>query len=304
MEVVKKMHADEVSTNADLVRELLTAQFPQWSDLPIRRVASSGTDNAIYRLGSEMAVRLPRINWALGQIEKEFRWMPKLAPQLPLTIPQPIVRGRPNNLYPYEWAVYRWIKGENLTVDRVADPCQAASDLAQFIIALQQIDTTDAPRAGANSRGASLKMRDEATRAAIVAMGDLIDANRALAVWEAALDAGEWEGEPVWYHGDLLIGNLLFEDGKLNAVIDFSGLAVGDPTCDLMIAWSLFAGESREVFRAALDVDDATWIRGRGHAMSQAVIFIPYYRHTNPVGVDYAQRMLTEIMKDFGQSRG
>lgn len=299
-----KMHEDEVDTDAALVGRLLAAQFPQWADLPIERVRSAGTDNALYRLGDGMTVRLPRIGWAVGQVEKEHRWLPRLAPSLPLAIPVPLEKGKPGAGYPWHWSVYRWLAGENASIDRIADPRQAALDLAQFITALQGIDATGGPLAvDHNLRGVPLAMRDAATREAIGALDGMIDTDAATAAWEAALQAPAWDRAPVWFHGDLLPGNLLFERGRLSAVIDFGGLGVGDPACDLMIAWGLFSGASRDVFRAALTVDDATWARGRGHALSQALIFIPYYLDTNPVGVGNARRTIEEVLADYSARR-
>jgi aminoglycoside phosphotransferase (APT) family kinase protein len=290
-----KMHADEVDTDASLVRRLLKGQFPQWADLPIKRIESAGTDNAIYRLGDDMAVRLPRIHWAIEQVDKEHRWLPRLAPLLPLAIPAPLAKGAPGEGYPWDWSIQRWLEGENATVEAPADLRQAATDVAQFIAALQRIDPTDGPPAG---RGVPLVRRDAAMRAAIAAVHGMLDTDAVTAAWEAALEAPEWDRPPVWVHGDLLPGNLLVERGRLSAVIDFGGLGVGDPACDLMIAWSLFSGESREVFRATLEVDDATWARGRGHALSQAIIFIPYYLDTNPAGVRNARRVVDEVLAE------
>lgn len=293
----KKMHANEVTTDVLLVRRLLTSQFPQWADLAIKPVRSTGTDKAIFRLGNDMSVRLPRIDWALDQVDKEHEWMPRIAPHLPLSIPTPLAKGKPDQGYPYNWSVYRWLEGENATIDQIVDPCQTATELAQFITALQQIDTTGGPLAAEhNLRGVPLKTRDQVTRESIANLKGMIDTNVALAVWEETLQAPEWSNKPVWFHGDLLIGNVLFNRGRLSAVIDFGGLGIGDPACDLMIAWSLFSGESRDVFREKLNFDDATWARGRGQALSQAVIFIPYYLNTNPVGVGYARRMIDEIL--------
>ena len=293
----QKMHPNEVTTDVLLVRRLLSSQFPQWANLAIKPVDSAGTDNAIFRLGKEMSVRLPRIDWAQGQVDKEHEWLPRLAPHLPLSIPTPVFKGKPSLGYPYNWSVYRWLEGNNTSIDQISDPCQTATELAQFITALQQIDTTGGPLAEEhNLRGVSLKNRDRITREAIANLKGMIDTNAALAVWEEALQASEWNHQPVWFHGDLLIGNILFDRGRLSGVIDFGGLGVGDPACDLAIAWSFFSGESRDVFRKRLNVDDATWLRGRGQALSQAVIFIPYYLNTNPVGVGYARRMINEIL--------
>ncbi|MEW6733166.1 MAG: aminoglycoside phosphotransferase family protein [Acidobacteriota bacterium] len=296
----RKMHTNEVDTNIDLVARLLAAQFPQWADLLIEPVPSAGTDNALYRLGADMVVRLPRIDWAIGQAEKERQWLPILAPFLPLPIPVQLAKGKPGEGYPWEWSIYRWLAGESAMIEQIADPCQAAADLARFIVALQRIDIRGGPLAiEHNLRGVPLIMRDASTREAIIALNGIIDSDVAMMVWEAALQAPQWDRTPVWFHGDLLAGNLLVQQGRLSAVIDFGGLGVGDPACDLMIAWSLFAGESREVFRTVLAVDDATWARGRGQALSQATIFIPYYLNTNPIGVGNARRLIDEVLADY-----
>lgn len=293
------MHADEIPTDVPLVRRLLAAQFPEWAALPIEPVSSSGTDNALYRLGADMVVRLPRIHWAVGGVEKDFRWLPMLAPLLPVAIPVPLAKGTPAEGYPWEWGVYPWLEGENPTVDGIADADSLARDAARFVDALQRIDPTGGPPA---SRGAPLATRDEPTREAIEALPGVIDVDGAIAAWEAALGAPVWHGPPVWVHSDLLPGNLLVEQGRLSAVIDFGGLGLGDPACDLMVAWTLFSGESRDVFRSALSVDDATWARGRGHALSWALIFIPYYLNTNPVGVSDARRTIDEVLAEHRSS--
>ncbi len=293
------MHTNEVDTSVSLVERLLTEQFPQWANLPIKPVASAGTDAAIFRLGTEMSVRLPRIGWALYQIDKEQAWLPKLAPQLPLSIPEQIAKGQPNAEYPYSWGVYRWLAGKNATIDQVVNPSQTAVQLAQFIKALQKIDTTGGlPAAEYNPRGLPLLHRDKSTREAINALEGIIDTKTATAIWELALQADDWNRPPVWFHGDLLIGNVLFDQGHLSAVIDFGGLAIGDPACDMMIAWSLLSRDSRKVFRNELGVDDATWTRGKGHALSQALMFVPYYINTNPIGVAYAKRAINELLND------
>jgi len=299
-----KMHADEVATDAALVRRLLAAQFPQWADLAIEPVPSAGTDNALFRLGEDMVVRLPRIAWAKRQVDKEQRWLPKLAPHLPLDIPLPLAKGIPGEGYPWNWSVYRWLEGEGVTIERLADPRQAATDLARFIGALQEIDPTGGPPPGPHNaeRGVPLAVRDRETRAAIEALAGSIDTKTVTAIWEASLRTPAWHNRPVWIHGDLQWGNLLARDGRISAVIDFGCLGVGDPACDLLSAWSLFSGDSRGAFRAVLQVDDATWARGRGWALSQALIFIPYYLNTNPVGVGNARHTIDEILADYHAS--
>jgi aminoglycoside phosphotransferase (APT) family kinase protein len=291
-----KMHPDEVETDEPLVRRLLAAQFPRWADLPIRPVPSGGTDNAIYRLGDEMAVRLPRIHWAVEQVEK--------APRLPLAIPVPLAMGRPGEGYPYPWSVYRWLDGENAAIERLSDAGQAASDLAAFILALQGVDATDGPPPGSHNaqRGVPLALRDAAVRDALARLYGEIDTDAATAAWEEALHAPPWSGPPVWIHGDLQSGNLLAVAGRIRAVIDFGCLGVGDPACELIVAWNLLPAEVRPRFRDLLGVDEATWTRGRGWALSVGLIALPYYLPTSPAMVRYARHTIAEVLADFQKS--
>lgn len=295
------MHANEVETSVPLVRQLVAEQFPQWAGLPVTPVPSAGTDHALFRLGGGMAARLPRIEDATGQVEKEQRWLPRLAPHLPLAIPEPLAMGEPGVGYPWRWSIYRWLDGESATVAPFADPVAAAHELAAFIAALQRIDAVDGPRPGPHnsSRGVPLAQRDASTREAIATLRGMIDADAALAAWEATLDAQPWPGAPVWIHGDLQSGNLLSIGGRLSGVIDFGCLTVGDPACDLMVAWNLFSGESQRAFRAVLAVDDATWARGRGWALSVGAIALPYYRHSNPVLAGISRRAIDAVLADM-----
>ena len=292
------MHVDEVDIDADLVRRLLATQFPAWAELPLAPVASAGTDNALYRLGADMAVRLPRIGWAVGQVEAELRWLPGLAPHLPLAIPAPLAMGDPGEGYPWHWGVYRWLEGENATLDRMGDANEAAVALARFIKALQRIDPGGGPPPGPHNsgRGVPLADRDEGTRAAIASLSGMIDSEAATAAWEAALRAPAWDGPPAWIHGDLQSGNLLAQRGRLSAVIDWGCMGVGDPACDLMPAWNLFTAETRAVFREAMAVDDATWARGRGWALSCGLIALPYYKTSNPVLAGIARHAIGEVL--------
>jgi aminoglycoside phosphotransferase (APT) family kinase protein len=291
------MHADEVETDLALVRSLLAAQFPEWAEMVITPVASYGTDHDIYRLGDDLAVRLPRIAWAAGQAAKEAEWLPKLAPHLPLAVPVQVARGKPVEEYPFEWSVHEWLPGENAngTID---DLDQAAVDLAAFVRALRQVDARDAPPRRRGARGAPLAELDKAVRRSIDRLDQRFDRRTTLRSWEQSLDAPPWDGEEVWVHGDLLPGNLLVVDGRLSAVIDFGGLNVGDPACDLQAAWNVFAGDSRDLYRAELGVDDASWLRGRGWALCQAVLALPYYWHTNPGMVRQASHALSQILAD------
>jgi aminoglycoside phosphotransferase (APT) family kinase protein len=292
-----KMHADEIGTDVALVRRLLAGQFPHWADLPIDLVDSYGTDHDIYRLGDDLAARLPRIGWATRQAAKEAAWLPKLAPQLPLAIPKQLARGQPAEGYPFEWSVYVWLPGENSN-GTIGDLNQAAIDLAAFVSALREIDATGAHPRSSGSRGAPLAELDEPVRRSIAELGDRIDAKAAVRSWEESLHAPEWDGAEVWVHGDLLPGNLLVVDGRLSAVIDFGCLNVGDPACDLQPAWNVFGGESRTRYRAELDVDDASWLRGRGWALFQAVVALPYYWDTNPGMIRQASHALAQVLAD------
>jgi aminoglycoside phosphotransferase (APT) family kinase protein len=292
-----KMHADEVETDVALVRRLLAGQFPRWADLAIEPVVSYGTDHDIYRLGDRLAARLPRIGWATDQAAKEAKWLPKLAPQLPLAVPVQLAPGAPAEGYPFAWSVYEWLPGENAngTID---DLNQAAVDLAEFVHALRRVDSTGAHPRSRGNRGSPLAELDGQVRRSIVELDDSIDRAATLRSWEESLAAAPWDGEEVWVHGDLLPGNLLVVDGRLSAVIDFGGLNVGDPACDLQAAWNVFAGESRARYRAELEVDDASWLRGRGWALCQAVSALPYYWHTNPGMVRQASHALAQVLAD------
>ncbi|MFF8917665.1 aminoglycoside phosphotransferase family protein [Streptomyces sp. NPDC015032] len=293
-----KMHADEAEIDVSLVRRLVDAQFPQWADLPLEPVASSGTDNAMYRLGEDMAVRLPRIPGAAGQVAKEQRWLPRLASFLPLPVPEPLGRGTSGQGYPWNWSVYPWLKGEN--VERIADPRRTAVDLAGFVTALHAIDTGGGPPPGDHNffRGVPLAARDAATRRAIAELAATVDTDEVTAAWETALRAPARSGADVWIHGDLSSGNLLFRQDRLSAVIDFGGLGVGDPACDLIPAWEIFSAEHREGFRDALSADAATWQRGRGWALSVALIQLPYYRYTNPPLAARSRHVIAEVLAD------
>ena len=294
------MHADEAETDVGLVGRLIAEQLPQWAALPIEPVTERGTDNILYRLGDEMVVRLPgRARPALA-LAKECAWLPKLAPLLPLPVPMPLALGRPRPAegYPFPWAVYRWLEGDTATPQRVGDLRGAAADLAEFVAALQRIDATRGPAPGDHNvfRGVPLAERDDMTRAAIDGLPDDIDRDSLLEAWDAALAAPEWDRAAVWIHGDLDARNLLVRNGRLSAVLDFGCLGVGDPACDVMVAWKLLDTEARSVFRSTLDVDDATSARSRGWAVSQAVVALAYYTlETNAVLVRDARGWLAEV---------
>ena len=300
-----KMPATKVDINASLVGRLVTAQFPRWADLPIKPVEFDGWDNRTFRLGEDMTVRLPSAEAYSLQVEKEHRWLPRLAPLLPLPIPVPLAMGVPADGYPWHWSVYRWLEGEIATIERIADLHQFATTLAQFLAALQRINPAGGPPPGQHNffRGGPLTIYDPETRKAIADLDGQIDTGAVTAVWDAALNA-TWHGSPVWLHGDIAAGNLLVERGRLSAVIDFGCSGVGDPACDLTIAWTLLSGDSREAFRAALPVAGATWARGRGWALWKGLITLAEHINTNPLEAGRARHVINEVLADHKRSIG
>jgi aminoglycoside phosphotransferase (APT) family kinase protein len=289
--------AAEVRVDAPLVRRLVRDQFPQWSQLAVSRVESVGWDNEIYKLGDDLAVRLPRRRIGADQTKKEHRWLPVLGPQLPLSVPMPVGKGVPGPGYPWHWTVCPWLTGRIAASAPVADPGDAARTLARFVRALQAIDPAGGPLN--EFRGVPLAARDAVCRAAAVALRDTLDVRPPLAMWEAALAAPAWTGPPVWMHGDLHPANLLVSNGKLTGVIDFGLLGVGDPACDLIAAWTYLSAGARQVFRDALAVDDPTWARGRGWALDLG-LRAAAYSADNPVLRKIGLRTITEVLTESG----
>ncbi|MEV8538197.1 aminoglycoside phosphotransferase family protein [Streptomyces sp. NPDC051572] len=283
-----------------LVRALLAAQFPQWSQLPLKRVEPAGSDHVIYRLGDTMSVRLPRSDWADGEAAKEHTWLPLLAHRLPLAVPETLALGAPGGGYAWHWSVTRWLDGTTATVDGLADPDLAAAQLADFLRALQHIPAADALTPGPHPEFArpSLATRDQSTRAAIEAVDGVFDTATLTEVWDNALNAPAWDREPVWCHGDFHTGNLLTVDGRISAVIDFGGLGMGDPACDLVIAYTLLSAATRPLFRTALGLDDATWTRGMGWALTTALNAYTSHAATEPRVARQTTRQLTEVLTE------
>lgn len=290
--------------NASLVTTLIASQFPQWADLPVAPVEFDGWDNRTFRLGDEMSVRLPSAAWYSEQAAKEHRWLPVLARLLPLRIPVPLAMGRPAAGFPWTWSVYEWIDGTIARHAVIDDLNDFATTLAGFLSALQQIDAAGGPRPGAHNfyRGAPLDTYDDETRRAIVALDGRVDTEAACAVWDAAL-AAKRQRSPVWFHGDVASGNLLVTDGRLSAVIDFGTSGVGDPACDLTVAWTFLSGDSRETFRAAVPADEAMWARSRGWALWKAVITLVEHIDTNPREAAISRRVIDDVLTDDARSR-
>ncbi|HEU4947214.1 MAG TPA: aminoglycoside phosphotransferase family protein [Kribbella sp.] len=285
--------------DAELVRRLVAAQFPLWSDLRVTPVAVEGWDNRTYHLGDEMTVRLPTHASYAPAVDKEDRWLPVIAPLLPVPVPVPLAKGAPAEGYPFNWSIRRWLDGETASPERVGDLSDLAVSVAEFIRALQRVDATDGPPAGAHSfhRGAPPAHYDDETRRSLAVLEGRIDTDRASAVWDAAL-ATTWDGPPVWFHGDIASGNLLVKDGRLAAVIDFGTSGVGDPACDLVIAWTFFSGDSRETFRKHVDQDAATWARARGWALWKALIGLAADIDTNEQAAAINLRIIDHVLAD------
>lgn len=252
---------------------------------------AEGTVNAIFRLGEQLAIRLARRNGPTAPGGKEVEWLPRLAPLLPVEVPVPVAQGRPSRHYPWYWEVHTWVAGEIVSVEEI-NAIQAARDLAALLAALQQLDSRGAPA----GRGIPLDRRDEEFRYWLARF----DGDTAVAAeWERALAAPPWEGSPVWHHGDLDARNWLIRDGRISGVIDWGEMGVGDPACDVMVAWKLHSSAARDAFRAALPTDDATWERARGWVVSQAVAALAYYTpENNPALYREAEQWLELVLSE------
>ena len=290
-----KMHADEVEIDAPLVRRLIARQFPEWADLPLERLESAGTENAMFRLGCDLVVRLPRHPGAVESIAHEQRWLSLLGPRLPVAVPEPLGRGGADEGFRWPWSVYGWLDGRNPAVDALEAPETLAKELAGFIRALRRVDAANSP---SHYRAVPLTARDSATRAALARLTDEVDTEAVATLWEEAMRVPEHAGPPVWAHADLSPGNMLVSEGRLSAVIDFGCTGVGDPAVDLIVAWNLLPADVRDTFREAVGADDAEWARGRGWALSISLIQLPYYRETNPVLAANSRHVIREILAE------
>ncbi|OOC61519.1 aminoglycoside phosphotransferase family protein [Paenibacillus ihbetae] len=290
--MVEKMHVDEKELDEALVRRLLVAQFLHWADLSLRRIEPAGTVNAIFRLGNEYSVRLARREGPTTPESPEFTWLPKLAPLVPLEAPVPVALGHPNSEYPWFWYIHTWVEGETVPIEEI-DAIQAARDLAEFVAALQRID----PSGGPQGRGIPLAQRDGGFRYWLAQFdGDVAAVSD---VWESALAAPPWSGPPVWHHGDLDMRNWLVRNKRITGVIDWDTMGVGDPACDVMVAWKLHSPAARDAFRKYLPTDDATWARARGWVVSQAVAVLAYYTpENNPVLYHEAKSWLDLVLSE------
>jgi aminoglycoside phosphotransferase (APT) family kinase protein len=282
--------------DAALVARLVAEQFPEWAHLPIMPVEHGGWDNRTFHLGEAMSVRLPSADGYVPQVEKEQKWLPMLAPYLPLPIPTPLGLGRPSPTFSRPWSVYGWLDGAAATSANIPDLPAFAKALGRFLVALRAVDAVGGPPAGDHSfqRGGSLAFYDAETRRALEKLRGVIDVSAAAAVWDAAL-ATTWTLAPVWFHGDISDGNLLVQGGKLSAVIDFGTSGVGDPACDLVIAWTFLDAQSRAAFRDTVELDDDTWSRARGWAIWKALIVAAGFAGTNSPSGGRALRVIAGL---------
>lgn len=295
------MHADQVVITLDLVRHLVDEQFPRWAGDALVAVTTFGTDHRLFRLGDDLLVRLPVYAASAGQAASDARWLPRLAPHLPVAVPVPVGIGDPTADYPFPWSVVPWIDGAPPTAYLVGDDLDTevfATELAEVVNALRSVDATDGPRASGSQRGGSLQACDAGVRQAIDRAGDRIDRAAVIEVWEDCLAAPEWQGPGVWIHGDLLPGNLLVRDRHLAAVIDFGTIAVGDPSPDLLPSWTVLPSPAREIFRDAIDDDEATWRRGRGWALAPALTGIDYYAESVPAFAERGVHTVQAVLDD------
>ena len=291
------MHDDEVETDAALAARLVAEQFPRWAGLPVERVDSTGTDNAMYRLGDALSVRMPRIHWAVPPLEREFEWLPRLAPALPFATPEPIALGGPGDGYPWSWTVCRWLDGTHPVAGSADGADRLAVDLARFVHAMRSLDPAGAPH---TAWPRPLHEEDEFVRTTLDVVGDDLGVLRepVARIWDDALAAPAWAGPPTWIHGDLSPGNLLVRDGRLAGVLDFGAMGVGDPASDLRVAWNLLPRAARERFRTALDADDAEWRRARGWTLLQALAQLSYFPVRNPPLAASARHVIGELVAE------
>lgn len=293
---------DRRLVDTDVAQRLITAQFPQWAGLPVRPVATNGWDNQTFHLGDAMSIRLPTAAEYALAVPKEHRWLPVIADRVPLPVPVPLAQGEPGEGFRFHWSVYEWIDGVPARPGAIADLTAFAAGLAGFLVALRQVDPTGGPGPGLHNwfRGGPLDRYAPAARRAIDTLGDRIPRDAVTAVLAAALEP-TWDGRPVWFHGDIAAGNLLVRDGRLAAVIDFGTCGVGDPACDLVIAWTMLTGQSRAVFRDRSGADHGTWTRARGWALWKALILLAdAVDEDDPAETASQERVIAEILIDAG----
>jgi len=289
----------EVDVEPSAAAALLAEHCPQWAGLPLTPVVSSGMDNAMYRLGDDLVLRLPRTARSADRFARELRWLPVLARRLPVRVPHVRYAAAPSAAHPAGWSVLDWIDGQDAWTAPPPDEMLMAEDLADLVLALRAIEVPSAaepPPPG--TRGGPLAPRVPTVLAAVEAVGHLVDADLIRSIWQRAVLAPRHEGPPVLLHADLIPGNLLLDHGRLSAVIDWGAIADGDPAADLTPAWWVLGAAAREHLRHLLGADDATWQRAAGWAIAQAVLATRYYLPVGHALGDVALRALRALVSD------
>ena len=288
------MHADEVDTDPSLVQRLVARRFPAWAELPVEPVFPLGTDNANYRLGTDKLVRLPRQEGKAAGLERELEWLPRIAPAMPLAVPEPLARGEAAEGFPFPWAVFTWVEGENVAVAGIADPQQTAAALAELILSVRSLDATDAPP---GLRRGTLRQHDEWVRTGTAKLAGRYDSEGLLAAWDEALELTPWDGPPTWCHCDLDLRNVLFRDGRPSGVLDWGWAGAGDPASDTAVAWKILPAETRDAFWDTLGADEDEIARSRGWTLMQCAGALSYYTpENNPALFHEAERWLSELL--------
>jgi aminoglycoside phosphotransferase (APT) family kinase protein len=298
------VHANEVRATPEQVGRLIAKQFPEWDGLPLAVLDREGTDHVLFRLGDELLVRMPKIDWAADQAVTDARWLPRLAPNLPMRIPAPVGVGEPDEGFPWQWTVAPWIAGDNPGVAERSQP-SLAREVAAFVQALQAVDRDGAPLKTGRSRGTPLAPNDDAAQAALRELAshdDGIDLDAVSRAWDDAVTAPMWDQPPVWIHSDIQPGNLILDGGRSAAVIDFGGLGLGDPAPDVAAAFWTFRGAARRTYRDELGCDDATWRRARGWALLPSLTGLNYYRHTFPRMVAQSRDTIAAVLEDVREA--
>lgn len=283
----------------DLVKSLISKQFPQFAHLNIESVDIQGHDNRTYRLGDTMCIRLPTAECYALKIPIEQEFLPLLAKHLTIAIPKPLHIGLPSNIFPYAFSIYEWLNGVSLNyIDlQKIDLNILAYDLAKFLKELHMINTNNGLKPGLHNwyRGDHVSIYDEGARKQITALKDIINSEKALYTWQEAC-ATKWNKKPVWIHGDFAIGNILMNEYKLSAVIDFGGCAIGDPACDLVIAWTLFTGQSREIFIQEMNLDADTWLRAKAWALWKSTFELCNTENKYSEKSEFQKKIIHEII--------
>ncbi len=293
-------YADQsLKITPDLARELITEQFPEYAHLPITSVEKQGHDNRTYRLGNDLLIRMPTAESYALKVPKEQSLLPKLLSHLTVSIPVPIKMGAASQDYPYPFSIYKWLEGTSINLLVLDNDCleKLASDLAGFLKELQGINTVEGPAPGQHNwwRGDHVSVYDKGTREQISELSTIIDETKAIKLWEQACKT-KWNKLPVWIHGDFAVGNMLLKENKLSAIIDFGGMALGDPACDLVIAWTFLNGKARDIFFQEIDLDEDTWLRAKAWALWKATFELCQIADKHSSEALIQQRVIEDVL--------